>query len=256
LSLVIKNISNYITKIILLETIFVELMRKKYIHADYIGKKFNRVTILEIFNKLNDKGKVVAKMAKCECDCGKVFDTVFGRIMTEVTRSCGCWTKDRVREVSKTHGLNDTRLYREYWGMRQRQSKSNKHREYYTHIDKIVCDEWVNDFMAFYNWAMTNGYSDELTIDRIDNSKGYSPENCRWATEKEQGRNKRNNVLITLNGETRCVSEWAEITGIDHQTIYTRVKKGKLTPEQILSPSWGYYDRKTHQKINLPSAQS
>lgn len=86
-----------------------------------------------------------------------------------------------------------------------------------------VCNEWKNDFKAFYNWAINNGYSDELTIDRIDNNGNYSPDNCRWATVKEQNKNRRSNHLITFNGETHTMKEWSEILKIDYNKLKHRI---------------------------------
>lgn len=86
-----------------------------------------------------------------------------------------------------------------------------------------VCDAWDNSFSTFENWAHSTGYSDELTIDRIDVDGDYSPENCRWATRKEQSNNKRNNCILTINGETKTLSEWSELSGISVSTIWARI---------------------------------
>ena len=88
-----------------------------------------------------------------------------------------------------------------------------------------MCEEW-DSFPAFWEWAKNNGYSDGLTIDRIDNNKGYYPENCRWTTTHVQARNKRNNINITYNGETHCLTDWAEIIGINAKTLHHRYKVG------------------------------
>ena len=97
-----------------------------------------------------------------------------------------------------------------------------------------ICNEWVIDFMNFYNWAMNNGYQDNLTIDRIDVNGNYEPSNCRWVTMKEQARNKSTNVLLTLNGKTKCVAEWSEIIGLDAKVIYARISRGHTDPSIIL----------------------
>ena len=96
-----------------------------------------------------------------------------------------------------------------------------------------VCQEWLDDFMNFYNWSMANGYSDELTIDRIDVNGNYEPNNCRWATRKEQQNNMRNNVFLEANGERHTISEWSEITGINRSTISNRLRRGKSIKEAI-----------------------
>lgn len=96
-----------------------------------------------------------------------------------------------------------------------------------------VCDEWRNDFQSFHDWAMSNGYKEGLTIDRIDVNGNYEPSNCRWASAKEQSKNKRNTLFVTHKGITKTLIEWAEITGIKYQTLVCRYKSGK-TPEEIL----------------------
>ena len=89
-----------------------------------------------------------------------------------------------------------------------------------------MCDEWKDNFQTFYDWAMSHGYSDELTIDRIDNNGNYEPSNCRWVTVKVQNRNARSNHLITYKGETRCIADWADITGLSSTCICNRIKYG------------------------------
>lgn len=102
----------------------------------------------------------------------------------------------------------------------------NKHYKDYGRRGIKVCNEWRNDFMNFYNWAVNNGYDDTLTIDRIDNNKGYSHDNCRWATLKQQARNQRSNTNITINGKTHCLSEWCEIYNINYRKVQSRLKYG------------------------------
>lgn len=89
-----------------------------------------------------------------------------------------------------------------------------------------VCSDWLDNFMSFYNWSMANGYDNNLTIDRIDNDKGYEPNNCRWVDMKQQSRNTRQNRNITINGETRCLADWCEILGLNYDKIYNRLYKG------------------------------
>jgi len=97
-----------------------------------------------------------------------------------------------------------------------------------------VCEEW-HTFLPFYNWSLSNGYAEHLTIDRIDNDKGYSPENCRWITQKENSRNRGCNHLVTFNGQTLCISEWAEKAGITHQAMAERLKSKTWDLQQALT---------------------
>jgi hypothetical protein len=96
-----------------------------------------------------------------------------------------------------------------------------------------MCAEWRDDILAFYTWALTNGYDDKKSIDRIDNNKGYFPENCRWATKQEQQRNNRRNRLLTIAGETKCLSEWLDQTGVTFNVAQKRLVLG-WQPDQAV----------------------
>lgn len=99
-----------------------------------------------------------------------------------------------------------------------------------------VCEEWRNSFEAFEQWATAHGYEENLTIDRINNNEGYCPNNCRWVTGKEQGRNKRNNRCLTYNGQTKTIAEWAEVTGIKSNDLYMRVRRGWSAEKALTTP--------------------
>lgn len=111
---------------------------------------------------------------------------------------------------------------------------STKFREYKNYGGKgiVVCDEWKNDFEAFRNWALNNGYSDTLSIDRIDNNKNYEPDNCKWSNKIEQANNTTRNIKIAYNGETHTISEWSRISGIPYSTLYSRIFKYKWDLEK------------------------
>lgn len=136
------------------------------------------------------------------------------------------------------HGKRHTRIYNIWRAMRQRCSNPNCI-NYMRYGGKgvMVCNEW-NDFETFYEWSMQNGYSDDLTIDRIDNDKGYEPSNCRWVTIIQQANNKRANRRITMNGVTHTLAEWPRITGIKSATISRRLHLGH-TPEEALTRKVG-----------------
>lgn len=133
------------------------------------------------------------------------------------------------------HGKRYSRIYKEWRGMIDRTKKSNnltRNKNYYEKGIK-VCEQWANDFMNFYSWAMDNGYNDNLTLDRIDNNKGYCPENCRWADINEQANNRSNNHIITYNGKSQTVMQWAKEIGTSPSTLYSRIKRGWST-EKLL----------------------
>lgn len=125
------------------------------------------------------------------------------------------------------HGLTKTPLYQTWVNAKSRcfdvNAQAYKH---YGGRGITVCDEWKNDFHAFHDWAMANGYKKGLTLERIDNDKGYSPENCRWATVKEQSNNRRSNTYLEFRGEKRTISQWADFLGMHQGTLYKRLKNG------------------------------
>ena len=124
------------------------------------------------------------------------------------------------------HGMYGTKLYHIWNGLSGRcLNPNNKDYDNYGGRGITVCDEWRKP-ENFFGWAFLNGYNVDLTLDRIDCNKGYSPDNCRWITSEGQQRNKRNNVYLEYNGERHCISEWAEITGINKNTIFSRIRRG------------------------------
>lgn len=126
----------------------------------------------------------------------------------------------------RTHGKQGTRLYRIWQGMKNRcYNKNDKRYQDWGGRGIAVCSEWKDKFMVFYNWAVSNGYDDNLTIDRIDNNKGYEPSNCRWITNKENSNNTRRNIYLTYN-KTQTLAQWADELHIPYQTLHYRYKKG------------------------------
>lgn len=132
----------------------------------------------------------------------------------------------------------------------------NKHKDYERYKDKKICNEWHKrpagqkqiGFLNFYNWAMEHGYHDDLSLDRIDNNKGYSPDNCRWVTLKEQARNMTTNVNVEYNGKTQCLKAWCEELNISYQAVIHCVARHSLTYPEA-------FDRYLYMKWN-PHTQS
>lgn len=128
-----------------------------------------------------------------------------------------------------------TRLYGIYYNMKQRcENIKNTHYEYYGGKGITVCDEW-NNFKTFELWSENNGYSENLTIDRINGDLGYTPNNCRWVTRKEQSQNIKSNRIVTVNNVTMNICQWSELLGININTLYKRANSGK-TELDFISP--------------------
>lgn len=130
------------------------------------------------------------------------------------------------------HGLYSHRLYRIWVKLRGRCNNPSYH-EYSNYGGRgiSVCEEWNTNFMSFYNWSLANGYAENLTLDRINNDGNYEPNNCRWATQKQQCNNFRRNHLLTYKGETRTMQEWGELLGVNVSTMSTRAWRGWSTQE-------------------------
>ena len=132
------------------------------------------------------------------------------------------------------HGQRHSRLYRIWSNMKTRCFNPNDpHFPRWGGRGITVCDEWKDNFQAFFDWAMSHGYEDHLTIDRIDNEVGYSPENCRWISWEEQNRNKRNVRFITYNGKTQTIGQWTKELNLGKETIRERLKRGWSETEAI-----------------------
>lgn len=132
---------------------------------------------------------------------------------------------------------HNNRVYNIWYNMKRRcYNKNSKDYKNYGAKGINVCAEWLNDFLSFYNWALSNGYKETLTLDRIDNYGNYCPENCRWVTMKQQHRNYSQNRNYTINGEKKCLTEWCEIYNINYTTVICRLQKGMSINEALQKP--------------------
>ena len=200
----------------------------KKIRLDLTGQRFGQLVVVG-YSHTDKHGK---SMWLCKCDCGNSKIVSGANLRSQNTKSCGCLHKQILSETATKHGKFGYRLYWIWHGMKSRCYNPNDKRfSVYGGRGITVCDEWRNSFEAFYEWAMSNGYADNLTIDRKDTNGNYCPENCRWITNKEQQNNRRNNRLIAYNGKTQTLKQWAEELGINYQTLYTRFAEGKPIEE-------------------------
>lgn len=147
------------------------------------------------------------------------------------------------------HGLSNTRLHKIWHSMYCRcyYTSTNQYKNYGGRGIK-VCEEWkhIQGFINFYNWAINNGYKETLTLDRIDNNKGYCPSNCRWITPKEQSNNRRNNVYYTFNGETKTSKQWCELYNISQTTLSDRLKRGWTLQQALTISTKGNHRKALH----------
>jgi len=216
---------------------------------DITGKKFGRLTAI----KRTGTNKWGGAIWLFICDCGKETEKEATRVNKGLTRSCGCLqheieiqsgkkTIHFAQESNVTHGLSKHRLCRIWRLMKNRCSNSNdKTFKNYGSRGITVCDEWLNSSESFFNWAFKNGYSKELSLDRKNNNEGYSPENCKWSTPKEQCNNKRNNRIILFNGESKTLTQWCDVYKIRYGLVLSRLKRG-----------WNISDALQHQIIKPP----
>lgn len=209
---------------------------------DLTGNKYGRLTVVG-FSHFEWYGKAKHKTAfwECICECGNKKIANAGLLRNGSTRSCGCYRRESAAERHFKGGHNH-KLYDVLRMMKKRCYDNTC--EYYQNYGGrgiTICDEWLkpNGHWAFQKWALENGYEDGLTIDRIDNNKGYSPENCRWVTRKFQSNNKRNNVWITMNGETKTLAEWCEYYNMPYARVEARyTKMGWSIEDALFTPRY------------------
>ncbi len=189
---------------------------------DLTGARFGRLVVLK-----QSIGSGRGAYWLCECDCGTQKVIASSCLRSGKTKSCGCLHDElsaaRMIQQNTTHAESHTRLYGIWSDMRKR--CFNKHHwayERYGGRGITVCSEWEN-YQTFAIWAKRNGYSDDLTLDRVDNNKSYTPKNCRWVDRKTQARNKSNNPKFTFNEKTLTLADWAEQMNMPYTTLYGRV---------------------------------
>lgn len=189
---------------------------------DLTGSRFGRLVVIGRYGR---RGRSVAWL--CKCDCGAEIVTRGDSLRKGATQSCGCIHKEQLQHRNYTHGLTHTRLHN-IWGCMVQRCYNNKTPCYNLYGGRgiTICDEWRNEFKSFYDWSISNGYADNLTIDRIDVNGNYSPDNCRWVTMKEQSNNRSTNRFLEYNGERHTISEWGELLGIDSETLSSRLRRG------------------------------
>lgn len=190
-------------------------------------------------------------LLECQCECGTRRNIALDALVGGKSKQCrNCSNREKAALKSRLdHGMADTRLHQIWIQMRRRCSKETcPDFIRYGGRGIIVCDEW-QAFPPFHDWAVANGYSDNLTIDRIDNNLGYAPSNCRWVGRTTQNRNRRDNVRYQFRGESLLLSEIAEITGVPLSRICNRVRRDGMTPDEAITKPFRKSPTNTKQGI-------
>jgi len=187
-----------------------------------IGQIYSRWTVLSY---------VVGERVQCKCECGELKTIKFYSLLDGSSKSCGCLQREIAavngRKILTTHGESKTRLFKTWAKIHQKCNnlKCTQYK-YYGGKGITVCKEW-SEFTTFKKWAMENGYTDKLTIDRINGNEDYNAGNCRWATMEVQNNNKSNNIFLTINGEEKTLANWCKHYGVDYKSAWGRYSRGK-----------------------------
>ena len=207
---------------------------------DLTGKRFGKLFVKSFKEKRKRKSSTGYKNYwLCQCDCGNETIVESYSLKSGKIQSCGCM---RIDAITK-HGKRYTRLYNIWHGMKNRcLCENTTGYENYGGRGIKVCDEWM-EFEPFAEWALSNGYSDELTIDRKDVNGNYCPENCRWVTTLVQGNNRRNNRYFEYDGKINTTTELARNNNMSYSTLFNRLKKGLSIEEAINEPIKPYKRR-------------
>lgn len=201
----------------------------------HTGKRFGRYIVLEE-SKSIISGSRTRIYVKCLCDCGVIKNVRLDSLKNKHIVSCGCYNREisRLQKPRLKHGLHGSRLYGIWKKMRERCHGKNALANYGGR-GIFVSEEWRNNYLSFYTWAIENGYTDELTIDRINTNGNYEPSNCRWTTYEQQANNKRSNIKYKYQGELLTLPQISKKSGFGFPTLYRRINENGLSLKQALS---------------------
>lgn len=197
---------------------------------DITGKKYNKLTVLSFYDVKDKRSRWL-----CQCECGNTTIATSSQLKCGKTKSCGCLLHKKKYDEKTAKFMK--RLSRIFYEMKQRcYSKNNPAYKYYGAREIKICKEWLDDIDNFKKWALANGYKENLTIERIDVNGNYEPSNCKWITKTQQGYNKTNSRLYTIDGETKCLSQWCNYYNIDYFVVIGRLRRGTPIVEALTKP--------------------
>lgn len=205
------------------------------------GRTFGHYKVLGISEPRNGK-----RTWKCKCLlCGRIKDVTTNGLTSGRQQSCGCQSYKGKSNGQYAHGLSGHKLNKLWRNIKTRCYNPNSRAyKYYGARGIAVCDEWKNDFKSFYEWCISHGYKDGLTIERINYDGNYEPSNCKFISFQEQQRNKHTTISITYNGETKCLAEWCRILNLNYDRTISRIHNG-----------WSVEEAFTAQKYSLKHSQ-
>lgn len=222
---------------------------KSFNDENLIGKKYGRLTVIEDMGKRNN-----VRYWKCVCDCAERTEVIVRcyALRSGNTKSCGCMHKEQLAKRNHNNhkwNIENDRIYRIWKAMKHRcYNENDTHYKNYGGIGITICEEWFNNFETFQDWAVTNGYADNLTIDRIDGRKNYCPENCRWITQKEQCNNISRNKILEYNGEQHTLAEWCEKLGLNYGRTKARLNNCRWSVKDA-------FEREKYSQVNANKKQ-
>lgn len=204
---------------------------------EMLGKKYGRLLITGFESEI--KNGHYRTYLLCKCDCGADVRIRKDGVLNGAVVSCGCNKKEKAHfsglkhaQSCITHGMTKTRLFSIWRSMKARcYNKTCGGFQNYGGRGITVCDDWKNSFEKFRDWAISNGYKDNLSIDRINVNGNYEPSNCRWVTMLDQQSNKTTSHYITYQNKTLTLSQWSRELNIPTSTIYNRIRRGKSLGE-------------------------
>lgn len=197
--------------------------------VDISGRRFGRLTAI----RRAENAKCGRSRWLCVCDCGAETVVQTNSLVSGHTTSCGCYNG----ACQTIHGKTNTRLFRIWSKMKSRCfCENDKDFKNYGGRGIRVCDEWKDDFLAFYTWSMENGYRDDLTIDRVCNDGPYAPWNCRWTDLSVQANNRRSNHVLVFGGASHTIHEWSQLLGMSEAALVKRMKYGWDVERVLTTP--------------------